>query len=395
MIRITLSCALLLLSFCTSYSQVVFEKMINTGISSSLIYENMMSKRVSMSNADDCTYVYALANTTIEKKEAQQKQTIYCISANNKVSQFTFSFPEKMGKAYYKDITFLRDEFVLMTSSYIYKYQKVDNEYILQGTLENTHNFNDIDVLNDSTIIVSVAYTFHPRDQEEKVAIATINTNLLEYQKKIFPSIDGIEYSYFNHNWVCAKNNQVIYVDNPLTYSIKVYNEQLVEQQTIKINHDSWVVISDSSINEVKKYRGKDQLYIAKSVDSNISRILKVFFLSDSMLFVLYKLNGVYQDYYYDIIELKSNSYNMITSQNLMKKHPLPTEYFKDTRFLLRSIHNSNIDVLPGSDGRSFYLPALYYYPIKGDETVEEIRSIAGKYRKRSKKEFGLNKFTF
>lgn len=377
-------------NFLIANAQINFKQNINTGINSSGLYNNMMTKRIFCSKLNESIVIYSVNDDMLEQETIGTKQTIYIISPDKKVSKRNFRYPEYLKKQLLMDIAFIDDKMILMVSSKIFKYVRSGNEYLLSETIDNRYNFNNIDVLNTNTLALSVTYDFHPKDQEEQVVIATLGVDSFVIYDIIFPEFHGIEFSHFNHNWVTARNNRVVLINNPLEYEITVLNRNLNKVHNFKIDVRGWVKINADKLEEIKKHRGKDRLFFAKETDKEISRIYSCYFISDNEIIVVYKLSGLYHDIYYDVIKLTGESYEIIYSKKIVPK--ASSDIASNT---FRAILNSKIKVVPDSEGKSFTIPTIYYYPVNGTETIQEFKATVSEYRTKKNKTLGLLQFSY
>lgn len=320
-------------------------------------------------------------------------QTVYVISKDGRTNAlYHFKFPESSKGQSLSAVCVLHEKLIILTFKDVYVYTKQQGEFVLFKKLDNKYKFDRINVLNDSTLLFSVTYIFHPKSQKEKCVLSTVNMRTLDYEKTVFPTINGIAYSFFSPTWVAANNNRIALVDDPMNYKIQILDSKLEKEISIEPKIDGWKTISNDTLDYIMQTSGKDALDRAQKSDVNISRILSVFFLNKDHLLVLYKLKGVYKDCYFDIIELNKKGYTVISEKNLMRKEYDDGELIGGTNFLLNPIKDSHAEIIPLSD-TEFALRSTNYLKINADENIGDYYRNVAENRANENKTIGLVKF--
>ncbi len=387
----TIITVLLLLGL-NARAQVKFIETINTGIPSSELYNNIGNSRIFTSYNDDSIYLYGSPSRLVEKDMISSPQTVYVISKDgNANALYHFQFPESSKGQSLSAVCVLHENLIILTFKDVYVYTKEQGEFVLFKKLDNKYKFDRINILNDSTLLFSVTYIFHPKSQKEKCVLSTVNMRTLDYEKTIFPTINGIAYSFFSPTWVAANNNRIALVDDPMKYKIQILDSKLNKEISIEPKIDDWQTISNDTLDYIMQTSGKDALDRAQKSDVNISRVLSVFFINKDHLLVLYKLKGIYKDCYFDIIALNENGYTVISEKNLMKKEYDDSELIAGTNFLLNPIKDSHAEIIPLSDSE-FALRTTNYLKVNADENIADYyRNVAGN-RANENKTIGLVK---
>lgn len=211
-------------------------------------------------------------------------------------------------------LTLIGNDLIIVTNNYIFHlyvdYQK--NQLELLNSLKNDQNFNFTKNLN-GRIFLSVLYDFHPLDATKKHIWAIYNLTRKKLDNQIVMQDGDVKFSYFVNKWFDTFDDR-IYFSESTKYSIGIYNEDFIKIDSIETNELDVNKIhldkfASSSINS------KQQINQLKIIDDSLlTRIRKIYVLSDTAIFVILKMKGTSKlrlDYW-----IKSNNKWMLCTQN-------------------------------------------------------------------------------
>lgn len=164
--------------------------------------------------------------------------TITDLNINSFSKIASFSITDSRINFSYMDIlaTKERDIFIGNNCMYIYNRAKKTSDFIEKDTVMYDRGYS----LNDSLILLSSIFNYHPLDGFPGVHLTVFNLNNKKIIKHIKKKFYGIALSHMINDWVYCKNEN-IYVVQPLSGNIYKFNNELnlVDSSTIPIRWDS------------------------------------------------------------------------------------------------------------------------------------------------------------
>lgn len=385
---------LLLFLTISASAQIKFSKIINTGINSNDVYIGSGNSKLFSAKINDIILLYAIDTRNLSKEVIQRKQRIHYISdSKDNVSSY-FYYPESALNQTIYDARFIDKYLFIVTTRNIFVYEKTKENYSLKKEIINEYKYSEVDKVNDSTLLFSVAYIFHPKSQKEKVVLSTFNIRNLEFTKTIQPTIHGIEYSYFSPSWITSINNKIAIVNDPMSYNIAIFDNSFNKLYDITPNYPNWKIISEDSLAYISKFSGKDAIDVAQKIDKNISRVISVLFLDSNNLCVVYKLEGVYKDIYYDIFEINDKRFTIVYKNNLIKVDNEEEDNIGNSQLMLYPLKNRRPQIIE-TKNKEFITFTTNYFEFSNDITVKEYFDKVKLSRQKDNKTIGIMKYTW
>lgn len=384
----------LLLFTLSASAQIKYSTITNTEINSNEIYNAGGNAKIYSAKINNFILLYAINTRTLTNEVILQKQKIYYLTGSDDTSSSFFYFPQSALNQTIYDAKFIDKYLVIVTTRNVYIYEKDSRGYTIKQEIINQYKYSEIDIVNDSTLLLSVAYIFHPKSQKEKVVLSTFNIHNLKFMNTIMPAVHGIEYSYFSPSWITALNNKIVLVDDPMRYSIKIFDNNFNKLYDIKPNYSNWKMIGEDSLNYISKFSGKDAIDVAQKIDKNISRVISVLFLDSNNLCVIYKLEGVYKDIYYDIFEINSKDFSTISKNNLIKADNEDDESLQNSQLMLYPLKNRRPQIIETSK-RAFITYTTNYFEFSDTISVKDYFDKVKLSRQKDNKTIGIMKYTW
>lgn len=141
---------------------------------------------------------------------------------NSKLNQRVSDYAVLNNELYYYSGINRRDH----TVSALYKYDLDTKKERRLVKLKKRLSFNNIDVINDSLILLHQIYPFHPADGIAKAQLFIFNVNSNEITDQKLIEFEGISLGNIVHEWVYINNNE-IYLCSPFSGIIEKYDIRL------------------------------------------------------------------------------------------------------------------------------------------------------------------------
>ncbi len=276
----------LILSPVYSFSQEIQLNIVNNEAFSNVEKtEEMFGIRLSVYNdtriatksiSDGNTRIFYLSNLMTYK-------TIYLIK--NRTNKLLFE--ERIAS-----ITLIKNNLIMLGNNtiFILEINEDFSKIKLVHKIENRDNYNFSKILGDN-VFLSIFYDFHPLDAENKHAWGVLDLNKMEItRKKVMPD-DDIVFSYFVNQLYSTHNNKIAF-SHSTEYKIDFYDEFFNKIDSIVSNeiNPTSNYLEEERLTQITS---KQQIYKLKQIDDSLyTRIRKIYFCSDSVLYVLLKIKN-------------------------------------------------------------------------------------------------------
>lgn len=194
---------------------------------------------------------------------------------------------------YYRDrirsLVYVKDFLVAIGSQYLYKLESKGNKFKVIEQIENNYTYRKGMFLNDK-VILSVMYDFHPLDQSDKHVVAVLNPYSFEIEKIVKRPDFDVKFSYAINDWFSEGAKSFVFAHST-EYKLDFFNEKLIKIDSIRSN-DILVPnsVKDSVFDSFKGYSRQGIQKFLQFDRSHLTRITKVFNLTDTSILVLLKL---------------------------------------------------------------------------------------------------------
>jgi hypothetical protein len=234
--------------------------------------------------------VYYFTNDEWDTKSRILK--IYCTNINNSsTDSFEVDIPNKI-EVDFPEIT-ISDNFLILLDDYNFNYhrfEKKNGKYIYQNTIElPPHSAGkNMKVLAGDNFLFYSIYNFHPDKQMNNTSLMIYSAKKNQILSFIHPFVPCIGFSHLINDWIAINNNRIALAD-PCGYKIRLYDFNLILQDSIVFKNAAWNELSNNKIPfETDPSKIHPKLLIDKLLvlQDTISRIEKIEFISDSKLLV-------------------------------------------------------------------------------------------------------------
>lgn len=190
----------------------------------------------------------------------------------------------------------------------------------------NRHRSDDFKILDDKKLLLYKNYNSHPLDDSIKTKILKYDILSGTLEKSVTPSFKYILYTHFVQDYFAYSKRKLAFAQT-IPYNIDIYSTtNLTVQKTISgslINQDTVLQSIDNlHLTSLKNHNAKKNYASLKSIDSNTSRIEKIFFLDDTHLLVSKKFpeSNNFDKRLLDVWEYKSNSWHCVIKDQMHKE---------------------------------------------------------------------------
>lgn len=385
--RVLTFCNRLLLAACYYIALAILQPSYGQGV---FCYEKSLPTNISLSSSihvtfqktgfydQELTFLKLKDNYVKNNLNSQNQLQVYILTIDSfLVDSVLLTIPKKIAnsKSTIKAIAHSTKYISILTHEDLIVYDRTSTGTPLHHTLKLEYAFNDVVFISDTLLVLSTCYDYHPKDQKEKCLIVKYNPkNQTIISKKDF-KVDGIEFTYFvnklydfnaNGNFILASKNY---------YYIGIYNSNNELIDSIVDNNPKWVEADQEKLIEIDKENSRNKIETLYEYYDEVSRIEKVFFPSDSMVIVSYKVPHSGDRFRTVDVWTKSNNNNWqkkvdgyVYKFDLMKSEgtitrctvPLhvitsssPTIYFKENKLIYLNAYHAPL---------SFDVPFNKYY---------------------------------
>lgn len=241
----------------------------------------------------ELTFLKLKDNYVKNNLNSQNQLQVYLLTIDSfLVDSVLLAIPQKIAKSNstIKSIAHSTEYICILTHEDLIVYERTATGTPLHHTLKLEYAFNNVVFISDTLLVLSTCYDYHPKDQKERCIIIKYNPkNQAVISKKEF-NVDGIEFTYFvnklydfnaNGNFILASKN---------SYYIGIYNSNNELIDSIVDNSLKWVEADQEKLIEIDKENSRNKIETLFEYYDEVSRIEKVFFPSDSLVIVSYKV---------------------------------------------------------------------------------------------------------
>jgi hypothetical protein len=207
-------------------------------------------------NKDNEKYNLKLTSFNLESGQKINCDTILGLPNSFNIEDFTFNKGKVLITAYNKFICF---NFNNMSAGLFSYPENLEDK-------KEPCRFSNCHYINDSLILLSIIYDYHPVDARGGVYLRMFNVNSKQFGNCKFIKIPGIAVSHMFGNWVTVIKEH-IYISLPLTGKLYVLDKEFKEVDSVSLP-----IFNVAEYAENIQY----QSYLDFVIDSETTRILNI-----------------------------------------------------------------------------------------------------------------------
>lgn len=224
-----------------------------------------------------------------------QSRVIYCYDIGNQQQSTLAIIPKRKYKSFFDErilsFSICGTQYVFVCNNSIFVLHRTrGNKLQFVARLKNEYSFTNSFTLGKN-ILLYVCYSFHPEDVKNKHVWATLNLTENHLSQVALQTDDNALFGFFVNNWIDVCDSKIVYARSS-EYTITIHNDQFQQIDSIKTTEFDGNKPYVKQLKE-RNLSSKDAISTLRQTDDSLlTRIRKVYFLTDTTLFVLIKLAG-------------------------------------------------------------------------------------------------------
>lgn len=225
-----------------------------------------------------------------------QLSIFYLSLANGDTGSFLLNNPDKITFNYGSDLAINGSgKGIILTHEKIYYIGKnASGNFNILNTIPNEESFTVVEPGPANNFTLEKFYNHHTKDQEIKVHLVVLNPERGVFESELLPNPDGVPMTNLIHQFISYSKNKV-FITQTFEPKIRIYNRQLQNIDSIEWTPKIWTPIGKEGIPFSTSMDGENPKGVIMQIsnfDEKISRIEKIFALSDSAILVIVKDPG-------------------------------------------------------------------------------------------------------